>query len=184
MNFEKIILRECTAPDSNSPSGDLRAVRKPPRRSPPSDLHYENCFGTVASSDLGACLSCEVPAIACNRGTTNCPGKAPQGSPPVPHIRGCLPKPKWKPALIAEVHCKLVDDITQHTFAIGCIDARYYDFFLSRMLVVQKKVGAASTPHANKIGLTGTGPTAKTLNGFMAGDALRATAEADEAPVE
>ena len=40
--IEKIILRECTAPDSNSPSGDLRAVRKPPRRSPPSDFHYEN----------------------------------------------------------------------------------------------------------------------------------------------
>jgi hypothetical protein len=51
-------------------------------------------------------------------------------------MQGCMPKPKWKPAVIAEVHCTLVDDITQHTFAIGCIDARYYDFFLSKMLTV------------------------------------------------
>jgi hypothetical protein len=47
-----------------------------------------------------------------------------------------MPKPKWKPAVIAEVQGTLVDNITQHTFAIGCIDARYYDFFLSRMLTL------------------------------------------------
>ena len=74
--------------------------------------------------------------------------------------------------MIAEVHCTLVDDITQHTFAIGCIDARYYDFFLSTMLIVQKKTGATPTPHANKIRLASGSATHKTISGFMDGDAL------------